>query len=109
VVASLFQSVNRPTTLAKRAGLSKQAMNQLLKGLGSLGYVARSDAPDESRARINRFIKRGRVAYAKIIDLLPDVEREWTSKLGPKDFAQLKALSFESGKSVDPLANIYLS
>ena len=82
----------RPTTLAERAGMSKQAMNQLLRSLESLRYIARSDAPDEGRARIIRFTKRGRAAYAKIHDLLRDIEREWIAELGPKDFAQLKAL-----------------
>jgi DNA-binding MarR family transcriptional regulator len=82
----------RPTTLAERAGMSKQAMNQLLRSLQSLGYIARSDATDEGRARIICFTKRGRAAWAKTHDLLHDIEREWTAELGPKDFAQLKAL-----------------
>lgn len=82
----------RPTTLAERAGMSKQAMNQLLRSLESLGYIARSDAPDEGRARIIRFTKRGHAAYTKIHDLLRDIEREWIAELGAKDFAQLKAL-----------------
>jgi len=82
----------RPTTIAERAGMSKQAMNQLLRSLESLGYIARSDAPDEGRARIIRFTRRGRAAYAKIHDLLRDIEREWTAELGAKDFAQLKGL-----------------
>lgn len=82
----------RPTTLAERAGMSKQAINQLLRSLEGLGYIARSDAPDAGRARIVRFTKRGRAAYAKIYDLLRDIEREWMAELGPNDFAQLKAL-----------------
>ena len=41
----------RPGELAERAGISKQAMNQLLKSLERLGYIAREDAPDEGRAR----------------------------------------------------------
>ncbi len=82
----------RPTTLAERAGMSKQAMNQLLRSLEGFGYIARSDAPDEGRARIIRFTKRGHAAYAKIHDLHRDIEREWIAELGPKDFTQLKAL-----------------
>src|SRR5512134_8430 len=42
----------RPGTLAERAGMSKQAMNQLLRSLEGLGYVVRSDTPDQGRARI---------------------------------------------------------
>ena len=49
----------RPGTLAERAGMSKQAMNQLLRSLEALGYLARSDAPDEGRARIVRLTRRG--------------------------------------------------
>ena len=82
----------RPGTLAERAGMSKQAMNQLLRSLEALGYIVRSDAPDEGRARIIRFTKRGRAAYLKIYDILHDIEREWSVELGPKRFAQLKEL-----------------
>ena len=82
----------RPGTLAERAGMSKQAMNQLLRSLEDLGYVTRSNAPDSGRARIIRFTKRGRAAYAKIHDILRDIERQWSVALGARDFAQLKRL-----------------
>ena len=82
----------RPGTLAERAGMSKQAMNRLLGSLEDVGYLVRSDAPDEGRARVVRSTKRGHAAYAKIHDILRDIEREWRDELGPKDFAQLKEL-----------------
>jgi DNA-binding MarR family transcriptional regulator len=82
----------RPTVLAERAGMSKQAMNRLLGSLEELGYVVRSDAPDEGRARVVRFTKRGHAAYAKAIEVLQEIEREWMAELGAKDFAQLKQL-----------------
>jgi DNA-binding MarR family transcriptional regulator len=72
--------------------MSKQAMNQLLRSLESLGYIARSDAPDEGRARIIHFTKRGHAAYSKIHDILRDIEREWKAELGPARFARLKEL-----------------
>ena len=82
----------RPSTLAERAGMSKQAMNQLLRSLEGLGYVTRSDAPDEGRARIIRLTRRGRAAYAKVSDILRAIEREWSTELGTGDFARLKEL-----------------
>ena len=82
----------RPGVLAERAGMSKQAMNRLLGSLEELGYLVRSDALDEGRARIVHFTKRGHAAYAKALDVLRDIEREWSAELGPKDFAQLKKL-----------------
>jgi DNA-binding MarR family transcriptional regulator len=95
----------RPGLLAERAGMSKQAMNQLLRSLEGLGYLVRSDAPDEGRARVVRFTRRGRAAYAKIHDVLRDVEREWSTVLGPKSFAELKGLLlrvWESPLAVEP-------
>ncbi len=82
----------RPGLLAERAGMSKQAMNQLLRSMEGFGYLARSDDPDEGRARIVRLTKRGRAAYAKILEILLEVEREWREQLGPKHFNQLKEL-----------------
>ena len=82
----------RPGSLAELAGMSKQAMNQLLKSLEGLGYISRSDAPDEGRARVIRLTKRGRAAYFKTYDILSEIEREWSAELGQKSFNQLKLL-----------------
>ena len=82
----------RPGVLAERAGMSKQAMNQLLKSLERLGYLVGSDVPSESRARVVRFTRRGHAAYARIHDILRAIEHEWSTALGPKRFAELKAL-----------------
>ncbi len=82
----------RPGALAERAGISKQAMNQLLRSLEALGYLARSDAPDEGRARIVHLTARGHRAFAKIHDILREIEREWSAELGAKRFMQLKGL-----------------
>jgi DNA-binding MarR family transcriptional regulator len=89
----------RPGTLAERAGMSKQAMNRLLQSLEDLGYVVRSDAPDEGRARIVRFTKRGRAAYSEVLAILRDIEREWSVELGSEDFDQLKELLFRVWES----------
>jgi DNA-binding MarR family transcriptional regulator len=82
----------RPGTLAERAGMSKQAMNQLLRSLEALGYIARAKARGEGRARIVHLTRRGRAAYAKISEILQDIEREWSAELGPRQLAQLKTL-----------------
>lgn len=89
----------RPGVLAERAGMSKQAMNRLLGTLEDLGYLARSDAPDEGRARIVHFTKRGHAAYLRIIEVLREIEREWKAELGARDFAELKKLLFRVWES----------
>jgi DNA-binding MarR family transcriptional regulator len=74
-------------------------MNRLLGSLEDLGYLARSDVPDESRARIVHFTKRGHAAYAKALEVLQEIEREWRAELGPRNFAQLKELLFRIWES----------
>jgi DNA-binding MarR family transcriptional regulator len=82
----------RPSELAERAGMSKQAMNQLLQSLEQLGYIQRSPDKEDGRARIVHFTKRGHAAWNKIYDILAEIEAEWRATLGDDHFAQLKGL-----------------
>jgi DNA-binding MarR family transcriptional regulator len=89
----------RPTVLAERAGMSKQAMNQLLMSLERLGYITREDAPEGGRARVVRFTDRGHAAWVRIHELLVEVEEEWRAVLGEQRFAQLKEILLEVWES----------
>ncbi len=82
----------RPSALAERAAMSKQAMNQLLKTLEGMGYITRSAAPEDAGGTVVHFTDRGRAAYQKMADILLDIEREWAEELGPKRFQDLKTL-----------------
>lgn len=81
-----------PLELARRAGVSKQAMNQLLKSLEQHGYVSREDASDDLRARRVQLTKRGRAVWKRMIELLEAIETEWRDALGARSFDELKAL-----------------
>ncbi len=89
----------RPGVLAERAGMSKQAMNRILGSLEELGYLVRSDDPHKGRARIVKFTRRGHAAYAKAIEVLHQIEREWRAELGPRDFTNLKQLLYRVWES----------
>ena len=82
----------RPSVLAERAGISKQAINQLLKSLEGFGYLDRSDVKGEGRTRVVRLTRRGHDAYHRIYDILLKIESEWAAELGSKKFAKLKEL-----------------
>jgi DNA-binding MarR family transcriptional regulator len=82
----------RPSELAEQAGMSKQAMNQLLQSLEHLGYIDRSNDEGDKRARVVHFTERGRAAWSKIYDILAEIEVEWRATLGDSDFDQLKML-----------------
>jgi DNA-binding MarR family transcriptional regulator len=82
----------RPGDLAERAGISKQAMNQLLQSLEQLGYIRRGDAEEDGRARIVRLTKRGKAVWDQIYQILGTIEIEWRATLGERQFEQLKKL-----------------
>jgi len=82
----------RPSEIAERSGMSKQAMNQLLQSLEQLGYVQRTADRKDGRATIVRFTARGHAAWSKIGAILVEIEREWRATLGDKRFQQLKKL-----------------
>ena len=85
----------RPSELAERAGISKQAMNQLLQSLEQLGYIERSDAEEDGRARVVHLTERGNAAWFKEFEILAKIEDEWRIILGDKPFEQLKQLLAE--------------
>lgn len=89
----------RPGKLAERAGMSKQAMNQLLRSLENLGYLVRRDESAGSRARVVRFTARGRAVFDLILKILREIEKEWSAELGARDFAQLKELLYRVWQS----------
>src|SRR6185437_1256947 len=63
---------SRPSDLAERAGMSKQAMNQLLQSLEQLGYLRRTPDERDARARIVRLTERGRAVWDEESRILLD-------------------------------------
>ena len=89
----------RPSVLAERAGMSKQAMNQLLLSLERLGYIKRQDAAEGGRARVVRLTERGHAVWILMQELLVDVEAEWHDVLGEQRFAQLREILLDVWES----------
>ena len=85
----------RPSELALRLRMSKQALNYLLGELERLGYLERRPDPEDLRSRRIVMTQRGDSALKAIREAVADTEREWARELGPKRFAQLRALLVE--------------
>ena len=82
----------RPSELAARLGVSKQALNYLLGQLERLDYLERRPDPDDLRSKRVELTRRGTSAVGVIRDAVADVETAWAQQLGPERFAQLRAL-----------------
>jgi DNA-binding MarR family transcriptional regulator len=85
----------RPTELAARLQISKQALNYLLGELERLGYLERRPDPDDQRSKRIALTPRGASAIGVIRDAVGEVETAWAQLLGRKRFVQLRNLLFE--------------
>lgn len=82
----------RPSELAERLRMSKQAVNYQLGELERLGYIERRPDPEDGRSRRIALTERGVAAGHTIRDAVSEMEQEWARKLGNSQFAQLRAL-----------------
>jgi DNA-binding MarR family transcriptional regulator len=85
----------RPSELAARLGVSKQALNYLLGELERLGYIERGPDPRDLRSRRIALTRRGQQTVPVIRDAVAEIERDWEAQLGPERFAQLYGLLLE--------------
>jgi len=85
----------RPSELAARLRTTKQALNYLLGELERLGYLERRPDPDDRRSKRIVVTERGRAVAAVIRDAVGEMEEEWSERLGPERFAELRALLLE--------------
>lgn len=88
----------RPSELAQRLGMTKQALNYLLGELERLEYLQREPDPDDLRSKRVALTQRGISAIRVIREAVAEVERTWAQQLGPKRFAQFRALLLELNK-----------
>jgi DNA-binding MarR family transcriptional regulator len=82
----------RPSELAARLRISKQALNYQLGELERLGYFKRRADPDDLRSKRVVLTRRGTSAVRVIREAVGDVEADWAKQLGPERFAQLRGL-----------------
>jgi DNA-binding MarR family transcriptional regulator len=81
----------RPTELADAVGITKQAVNELLRDLETLGYLhCRSDSRD-SRARLIQLTGRGRRLHEAAVAAHSRIERDWQRTLGSARFSAFRS------------------
>ena len=85
----------RPSELAARSRISKQALNYLLGQLERLGYLERQPDPDDLRSKRVALTKRGVAAIGVIREAVGEVEAAWARELGAERFAHLRELLVE--------------
>ena len=82
----------RPSELAARLRMSKQALNYLLGQLERLGYLERRARSRRPALQAHRPHPARQLRVPVIREAVAEVETAWAQQLGPKRFAQLRSL-----------------
>jgi DNA-binding MarR family transcriptional regulator len=80
----------RLTDLAERAGMSKQAMAELVAEAERSGYLHRTPDPTDGRAKIIQFTDRGWKAVDTALTALGEIEAELVGRLGEPAIRRLR-------------------
>jgi len=81
----------RPTTLARRAGITPQAMSELVGYLEQRDYVRRVPDPTDGRGRVVVYADRGTHAAEIATTFFADLEARWGAVVGPDRLQDVKS------------------
>jgi DNA-binding MarR family transcriptional regulator len=80
----------RPTVLAQRAGITKQAISQLVRELEGRGYLEQVPDPTDTRAKIVRLTKRGIQLRAACMGVRQELQEIAMAALGKTRLTRLR-------------------
>ncbi|MDP9482013.1 MAG: MarR family transcriptional regulator [Chloroflexota bacterium] len=92
VLLDLERSGVRSAELARRAGMTRQSMGELVAELEALDYVERRPDPGDKRARLVLPTGRGLILIAHARRAVAQVEADAARWLGRERYAQLEVL-----------------
>jgi DNA-binding MarR family transcriptional regulator len=94
----------RGADLAKKLGVTKQAVSQLVTELEEWGVVEQIPDPQDGRAKLVRFTKKGEQSLLHGLRVLGEVEAELGDKIGKRRMQELHTalLALESALLEEP-------
>jgi DNA-binding MarR family transcriptional regulator len=95
----------RPSDLAERAQMSKQAVNRLIGNLEDSGYLRRMPDPSDGRARTVVLTDRGDRLLASIREIGMGIERECEAHLGQERLNEIKEAVSELSEALSVRAS----
>jgi DNA-binding MarR family transcriptional regulator len=78
------------TALAQAAGVSKQAMMQVIDAMEQRGLVDRQAHPTDRRQKLVRLTEKGERAMRAVMRAWREIEAEWASQIGQERMAALR-------------------
>jgi DNA-binding MarR family transcriptional regulator len=91
ILIQLDTGGTRVTTIAERAGMTKQGAGQLVSDLERVGYVTRAPDPTDRRAALVRFTPTGLVWLRAGLEVIAEIEAEYARVLGADGLEALRS------------------
>lgn len=91
VLRALAPEGTRMADLARDAGITRQAVAQTVASLAEAGIVEVVPDPSDRRAKLVRYTKRGRRAYAIGLSVFDELERAFAQRVGHEQAVALRA------------------
>lgn len=94
------------SSLARRAGITRQAASQRIAALERLGYVQRRGSDSDARAAVVSRTPRGRALLEDALDIVEELEVSYARVLGDERVATLKSLLAALLEQIDPAGGL---
>ena len=86
----LDEGGTRSTVLAQRAGITKQAMSQLVQLMKHQGYLQQIADPNDTRAKVVRMTPRGEAVKAACVAVREELNQELAELVGRDEAREME-------------------
>jgi len=92
IMTNVADGVTRPAELARRLGISRQAVQQLLADMQQRGLLDLTDDPADARAKIIRYSSRGVQIGEITVRALEHLDEQIERRLGSRALSELRRI-----------------
>ena len=91
VILTIGEGIRRPSAIAERLGVSRQAVHQCLQELVKVGLVELVADPEDGRAKVARLSKQGMPVRIVANEVLLALETELGERIGKRNLNKLRS------------------
>ena len=104
VFVNIGEGVTRPSDIASRVGVTRQAIHQTINELVEMGFLKLEPDPRDRRAKVVVFTETGAKIGGDEVDALQQIEQSLSSRIGGERVLALReALTQEWGDPFQPV------
>ena len=96
VFVNISEGVTRPSEIAARVGVTRQAIHQTINEMVELGYLQLQPDPTDRRAKVVVYTEKGEQVGGAAVAALREIENSLSSRIGTERVTALReALALE--------------